>query len=244
MKVLALDSTGMVAAVAVMEDLKLIAEIFVNHRKTHSQTLLPMVEDVLDRAELSIKDIDVFGVAIGPGSFTGIRIGIATVKALAQAVEKPVAGINTLDGLAYNVPYYTGRVCPIMDARRDQVYTALYRWERDSLRRESDYMGIHMEEYIQFLQQESGPVVFLGDGVPVYGDLIIEKMGSQALFAPSGCSMQRASSIASLALEKARQGLTVGFMELQPFYLRKSQAEREYDRKCALALEEKNGEGC
>jgi len=226
MKVLALESSSAVAGAAIVDDRKLIVEYTLNHKKTHSQKLMPLVEEILESAELSLDSIDVFAAAAGPGSFTGLRIGIATIKALAQAVNKPVVGIPTLDGLAYNLPFAEGLICPIMDARRDQVYTSVYRWQQDRLDRLEDYMAIPVPELLQILKQKNSPVIFNGDGVPVYRKVIEEEMGQLALFAPLTAMMQRASSIACLALEKAAAGETQHYFQLEPFYLRKSQAER------------------
>lgn len=242
MKVLAMDTSAIVATVAVMEDDKLICEIILNHKKTHSQKLMPMVEEALMRSELTLQDIDVFSAAAGPGSFTGLRIGISTIRALAQAMGKKVVGVNTLDGLAFNVPFFPGRICPIMDARREQVYTAVYRWEQGRMERTSEYMGLALEEYLEQLEKEEGPILFLGDGVPVHRDFILQRLGKKAFLAPASCQLQRAASIAALAMERARQGETKDPMELEPFYLRKSQAEREYEKRCGLEKGELNGQ--
>lgn len=230
MKILAVESSAMVAAVAVAEEDRLMGEFLLDHKKTHSQQLMPLVEDILKNLDLELSDIDLFGVSKGPGSFTGLRIGIATVKALAQATRRPIVGVPTLDGLAYNLAYNSGIICPIMDARRDQVYTSIYRFE-DGLQRLDDYMGIPVHKLMDRLHAYDEPVIFNGDGVPVYWDRIKENLGDRAIKAPVHSLKQRASSIASLGLKYAKLSNTESYIELKPFYLRKSQAERKLAQK-------------
>lgn len=232
LKILALDSSGNVASAAVVEDDKLLVEFTMNYKKTHSQTLLPMINHICSVVDLDLDSLDYIATASGPGSFTGLRIGVATAKGLAYGLNKPIIGVPTLDGLAYNITYTNHLICPIMDARRNQVYTSFYVWEGDALKRQSDYLGIEIDECIQLAKEYHRPVVFLGDGILVYGDIIKEKMGdSEFLFAPQSCNMQKASSIGSLAMVLAREGKMQDSMEFVPFYLRKSQAEREYEAK-------------
>jgi len=236
MKVLAVESSAMVAAAAVIDEERLMGEYTLNHRKTHSQKLMPLIEELLDSLELTLMDIDVLAVSKGPGSFTGLRIGISTVKGLAQAANKPVIGIPTLDSLAYNLACSKGIICPIMDARREQVYTSIYRWNsairnnaKGNLERLDEYMAVPIVELLQKLKGYKEPVVFNGDGVPVYREIILKELGERASFAPPSAAMQRAGSLAVLALEKAQKGQTEGYNDLVPFYLRKSQAEQRYD---------------
>ena len=231
MKVLAIESSSMVAGAAVADEDKIISEYFLNHKKTHSQTLMPVVDRVLDSCELSISDIDIFAAAQGPGSFTGLRIGISTIKGLAQSANKPVVGISTLDGLAYNMAYADGIICPIMDARREQVYTCLYEWDSVSLHRLSEYMALPLIDLINILKEKDKKVIFNGDGVSKYHDIIKEHMGENAEFAPITCRLNRASSIACLALKEASSGHIQSYMDLVPFYLRKSQAEQKQMQK-------------
>ena len=171
MRILALDSSGLVASVAIVEkdqkDEQLIAEYTVNYKKTHSQTLLPMLDEVAKMTELDMSTIDAIAVAGGPGSFTGLRIGSATAKGLGLALKKPLIHIPTLEGLAYNLCGTNAIVCPIMDARRRQVYTGIYRFEGEKLIVLEDQMAIGIEELGEKLKAYEGEVVFLGDGVPV-----------------------------------------------------------------------------
>lgn len=231
MKVLAVDTSSIVATVAIMEDEKLIGEYIINHKKTHSQKLMPMIKEIMNSVELKVDHIDLFAAAIGPGSFTGIRIGVATIKGLAHAVDKPVVGVSTLDGLAYNLPYTQHLICPIMDARRGQVYNAVYRWKEEDLQILKAYRALSIEELIQELKSRGEDVIFCGDGVPVFRTKLESELGELSKFAFANSNMQRASSIAALALQRARRGETESYMDLKPFYLRKSQAEREYEAK-------------
>jgi tRNA threonylcarbamoyladenosine biosynthesis protein TsaB len=230
MKVLAIDTASNVATAAVAEDGIILGERILNFKKTHSQKIMPMISELFAELELKASDIDVFAVANGPGSFTGLRIGVATIKALAHSVGKPVVGVSTLAGLAYNLPYCEHIIVPIMDARRNQVYTASYIWDEEGFRELSPDEAISIEECADSCG-ELLDTVFVGDGVPVHRAYLEERLGERAHFAPASALMQRASSIAMIAMEKAKRGETQNYNELVPFYLRKSQAEREYEEK-------------
>ena len=218
MKILGLDSSEIVASVAIVEDDVLIAEYTVNYKKTHSQTLLPMLDEIAKMTELDLNSIDAIAVAAGPGSFTGLRIGSATAKGLGLALKKP---------LAYNLYDISGLICPIMDARRKQVYTGIYRFTDHQLKVVEDQMAVPMETVIEKLNQYGEAVTFLGDGVPVFHELIAEKMTVPYSFAPAHVNKQRAAAVATLGEIYYRQGKTETAMEHVPDYLRVSQAERE-----------------
>lgn len=164
MKILALDSSGLVASVAVVEEDQLLAEYTVNYKKTHSQTLLPMLDEIAKMIELDLETIDAIAVAAGPGSFTGLRIGSATAKGLGLALKKPLIPVPTVDALAYNLYDTTGVICPMMDARRKQVYTGIYWFEDHELVTVSAQKAIAVEELIQELNALGEAVTFLGDG--------------------------------------------------------------------------------
>lgn len=227
MKILGLDSSGIVASVAIVEDDVLIAEYTVNYKKTHSQTLLPMLDEIAKMTELDLNSIDAIAVAAGPGSFTGLRIGSATAKGLGLALKKPLIAIPTVEGLAYNLYDISGLICPIMDARRKQVYTGIYRFTDHQLKVVEDQMAVPMETVIEKLNQYGEAVTFLGDGVPVFHELIAEKMTVPYSFAPAHVNKQRAAAVAALGEIYYRQGKTETAMEYVPDYLRVSQAERE-----------------
>lgn len=224
------------ASVAIVEDDVLIAEYTVNYKKTHSQTLLPMLDEIAKMTELDLNSIDAIAVAAGPGSFTGLRIGSATAKGLGLALKKPLIAIPTVEGLAYNLYDISGLICPIMDARRKQVYTGIYRFTDHQLKVVEDQMAVPMETVIEKLNQYGEAVTFLGDGVPVFHELIAEKMTVPYSFAPAHVNKQRAAAVATLGEIYYRQGKTETAMEHVPDYLRVSQAERERaEREAAKA---------
>ena len=227
MKILGLDSSGIVASVAIVEDENLIAEYTVNYKKTHSQTLLPMLDEIVKMTELDLKTIDAIAVAKGPGSFTGLRIGSATAKGLGLALDKPLVGIPTVEALAYNLYDVNGLICPIMDARRSQVYTGIYRFENHQLVTLKKQWAAPVDELLEELNQRGEMVTFLGDGVPVFRELIAEKLQVPYSFAPAHVNKQRAAAVAALGSIYYKEGRTETAAEHVPEYLRVSQAERE-----------------
>ncbi|AFS77348.1 peptidase M22, glycoprotease [Gottschalkia acidurici 9a] len=154
MKVLAIDTSSTVASCAIMDDEKLLGEVILNDKTTHSQKLLPMIKQVLENCKLKPEDIDIYGAAIGPGSFTGLRIGVATIKSLAHAVEKRVVGVSSLEALALNIPFSQSLIVPIMDARRDRVFTAIYKWETEELKTIMEPDVIELSELITILKEK------------------------------------------------------------------------------------------
>ena len=239
MRILALDSSGLVASVAIVEEEQTVAEYTVNYKKTHSQTLLPMLDEIVKMTDMDLQSIDAIAVAGGPGSFTGLRIGSATAKGLGLALNKPLIHIPTLEGMAYNLYGSSAVICPIMDARRKQVYTGIYRFEEGELKVLEDQTAIAVEELIQKLNEMGEEVVFLGDGVPVYADCLREGLSIPFIFAPANMNRQRASSVGLLGMEYFKQGKTETAREHQPDYLRVSQAERERNER-EKAKETKN----
>ena len=227
MRILALDSSGLVASVAIVEEEQTVAEYTVNYKKTHSQTLLPMLDEIVKMTDMDLQTIDAIAVAGGPGSFTGLRIGSATAKGLGLALNKPLIHIPTLEGMAYNLYGSSAVVCPIMDARRKQVYTGIYRFTEGKLEVLEEQMAIAVDELIQKLNEMGEETVFLGDGVPVYADCLREGLSIPFIFAPANMNRQRASSVGLLGIEYLKQGKTESAREHEPNYLRVSQAERE-----------------
>ena len=227
MRILAVDTSSNVATAAIMDGDKLVCEFVLNNKMTHSQTIMPIIDECFKKSELTPGDIDLFAVAEGPGSFTGLRIGVTTVKGLAHAVNKPVVGVNTLEAMAYNLPFCTYIICPIMDARRAQVYNAVYKFENDELTTVKEPRAISLEELLCEIEEMGVQVVFLGDGVPVHKESIKEKLKDKAMFAPGNVGMQRASGVCLAAAGKE----AVHYSRLAPVYLRKSQAERELEER-------------
>ncbi|MCM1100091.1 MAG: tRNA (adenosine(37)-N6)-threonylcarbamoyltransferase complex dimerization subunit type 1 TsaB [Clostridium sp.] len=246
MKILGLDSSGLVAGVALAEDYVLLAEYNVNYKKTHSQTLLPMLAEIMKMLELAPDSVDAIAVASGPGSFTGLRIGSATAKGLGLALDKPLVEVPTLEGLAYNLYGVTDLICPLIDARRNQVYTGIYEFAAEDVGDAGGAEGVTrcalrvlrpqaavdisiiLEEINRMSAGHPGRgVIFLGDGVPVYRETILDRMKIPFRFAPASCNRQRAGSIAALGAMYYAEGRTVSAADHRPEYLRQSQAERE-----------------
>lgn len=233
MRILALDSSGLVASVAIVEadeeNEQVIAEYTVNYKKTHSQTLLPMLDEVAKMVELDMGTIDAIAVAAGPGSFTGLRIGSATAKGLGLALGKPLVGVPTLHGLAYNLCGTDSIVCPIMDARRGQVYTGIYEFQGNELIVLEDQMAVGIEELGEKLKKYDRKIIFLGDGVPVFRNVLTEEILAEKslAFAPANMNRQRAASVGTLGIRYYREGKIQTAAEHGPDYLRASQAERE-----------------
>ncbi|MBO4872789.1 MAG: tRNA (adenosine(37)-N6)-threonylcarbamoyltransferase complex dimerization subunit type 1 TsaB [Lachnospiraceae bacterium] len=232
MTILAIESAALTASAAVVNEEMILAETTLNTKLTHSQTLLPMIDEILRRTEIGPEEIDAVAVSAGPGSFTGLRIGAATAKGLGMAWDKPLIAVPTLDAMAYGLWGSRFLLCPIMDARRSQVYNGLYRFDgQGNLSRLVGPRALGIGELLAELKETAEPVVFLGDGVPVFRAAIEAKMGDQALFAPPSASRQRASAVAALGLEMLKRGETVTAAAFAPFYLRISQAERERARR-------------
>ena len=231
MKILALDSSGLVASVAVMEDDNLLAEYTMNYKKTHSQTLLPMLDEMSKMIDLDLNTVDAIAVAGGPGSFTGLRIGSATAKGLGLALKKPLISIPTVDGLVYNLCGTDKVVCPLMDARRNQVYTGIYEFEGNELKVIEAQMAVDITEIAEKLNALGREVIFLGDGWPVYEAKLAEVLTVPYMAAPAHQSRQRAGALAALAMCYAKEGRMESAAEHEPDYLRLSQAERERAEK-------------
>ena len=227
MKILGLDSSGLVASVAVVEDTELRGEYTINYKKTHSQTLLPMLDEVAKMIELDLETIDAIAVAGGPGSFTGLRIGSATAKGLGLALNKPLIHVPTVDALAYNLVGHKDMVCPLMDARRNQAYTGLYSFDGNAMQVLVEQCAVGIEEIIEKVNEHNRPVVFLGDGVPVFTSFIEEHCKVPYIFAPAHMNKQRAGAVAVLGMEMLQNGKAESAAEHRPDYLRLSQAERE-----------------
>jgi len=231
MRILALDSSGLVASVAVLEEGTLLAEYTVNYKKTHSQTLLPMLDTIAQMIELDLESIDAIAVAAGPGSFTGLRIGSATAKGLGLALGKPLIPVPTVDALAFNL-YNTDKViCPIMDARRNQVYTGIYRFRDQQLVAEKEQTAVDIHEIIEILNDMQEGVIFLGDAVPVYREVIEAHMQTSYWFAPAHVNRQRAGAVGALAEIYYQNQRYESAAQHRPEYLRMSQAERERAEK-------------
>lgn len=231
MKVLGIDSSGLVASVAVVEDAELRGEYTINYKKTHSQTLLPMLDEVTRMLELDLEMVDAIAVSGGPGSFTGLRIGSATAKGLGLALKKPLIHVPTVDALAYNMVGHRDMVCPLMDARRNQTYTGLYLFDGNEMDILLEQCAVGIDEIVAKINTINRAVVFLGDGIPVFTDYIKENCRVPFTFAPAHMNKQRAGAVAALGLLSFAEGKYESAAEHCPDYLRLSQAERERREK-------------
>lgn len=233
MKVLAIESSGLVASVALATETTLLAEYTVNFKKTHSQTLLPMLDEIVKMTGFDLKEIDAIAVSAGPGSFTGLRIGSATAKGLGLALDKPIVPVPTTQAIAANLYGTDGVLCPLMDARRNQVYTGIYRYNKEGFQIVEDQMAVMIDEIIEKVNALGEPVTYLGDGVEAFAEIIKEKTTVPFSFAPIHCSKQRAGALAVRAVELFAEGKVQSADEHEPEYLRLSQAERELAEKQA-----------
>ncbi len=224
MKILAFDSSATVASVAVTEDEKLLGEVTLNNGNTHSQTLLPMAESLFRMLSISASDIDLFACSQGPGSFTGVRIGAATLKGMAFGREKPCVGVSTLEALAYNIRACKGIICPVMNARRSQVYTAIFESDGEKLVRLTPDEAISAAELDEKLSVYGSPVYLSGDGVELVKGIF--KL-TEIAYTPEEQRYQSAYSVARVALEAYLRDEYTSDSEIGATYLRLSQAERE-----------------
>ncbi len=224
MLILALDSTAIVASVALCRDEQPIATFTVKNGNTHSETLLPMVEAVLKSAGISVADIDLFACSVGPGSFTGVRIGAATIKGLAFGQNKNCLGVSTLEALAQNLVPFDGILCPVMNARRGQVYNALFRFENGELIRLCEDRALSVADLAAELAERGQPFALCGDGVAEFHRLA---PNSAPVSVPTLLEDQSAVSVAKVALRRANAGESGSDTSLAPVYLRLPQAERE-----------------
>ncbi len=224
MNILGIESSALSAGAAIMQNGKIVAESYLNSGLTHSETLLPQIDEVLKKAKIDISEIDLFAASDGPGSFTGLRIGVGTLKGLAMAQGKPCVGVSPLMSLAYNVSVFDGLICPIMDARRAEVYNAIYRFEDAQIKEVCEKRAIPIDALCMEISEKT---IFVGDGVPVYKERIKEILKDKAFFAPENLCYQRASGIVMAAQNIA----PVSADEILPGYIRKPQAEREYEER-------------
>jgi len=233
MKILAIDSSATAASAALVEDGKVLGEFYINTRLTHSQTLMPMVDEVLKCTQTELADVDLFAVSAGPGSFTGVRIGVASVKGLAMAQGKPCVGVSTLEAIARNLEHVEGTVCAVMDARCQQVYNAMFTARGGELERLTPDRALSVEELSQECENYAKPLFLVGDGAKLcYNKERFRELG--AVLPPEPLVYQRACGVAKAAARVFAQGGAVSAAALMPFYLRLPQAERELKKRLQL----------
>lgn len=225
MKILAIETSTMLGGVAIMDENNLIAEIRLNVKTTHSERLMIGIDSALRLSNLRIDDMDAFCLSIGPGSFTGLRIGLSTVKGFAFATGRPVVTVPTLDAFAWGFSCRAYPVCPMLDARKKEVYTALYEWHERGFEKVVPELSVRPGDFVKNLK---GPVVFAGDGARLYKDVILSIKGDDAIFAPSHLDVPLPSSVAYLGIRKAMNGEFSNPVTITPFYIRKSEAEIKF----------------
>lgn len=221
MFVLGIDTATPIGSIGLIRNDEVIAEYVLNVIETHSARLMPALDDMLRRASVDISEIDAIAVTRGPGSFTGVRVGVATAKGLAFALRKPIVGVTSLDVLAFNLRFYDGIICPMLDARRGEVYAAIYRGG-ERLERISDYLCSPVDEVIDLINE---PALFSGSGARRYRETIERRLGGRAVFADHVFDLPRGSVVAMLGLERLRRGESDELFGFVPLYLRRSEAE-------------------
>lgn len=230
MNILAIDTSAKVSSVAIINDDRILSEFNIDTRLTHSQSLMPMIESVTKIAQININDIDGFSVSTGPGSFTGLRIGIGAIKGLAYALNKPCVGVSALLALATNLSNVDGIICPVMDARCSQVYTAVFDCSNNKLTRLCDDMAISIDDLLTMLKQYKKNIFFVGDGYSLCYNRSIDVLDN-VKETSENIKFQRASSVAFASINDFKNGNTVTATELMPLYLRLPQAERERNER-------------
>lgn len=230
MLIFGIDTCCMAATAALCDERVLIAQTVINRNKTHSQIMLPQIEQMFGLAELDPKEVDAYAAAVGPGSFTGVRIGVATAKAMAQAAAKPCIEVSTLEALAYSSQLFDGIAAPILDARRQQVYNALFECGKGGMKRLCEDRALALEELLAELKETKRDIIFMGDGTLVFEREIRDALGGRAYFAPNSLKMNLAGAVAEIGVERFKRGETVPYGSLVPKYVRLSQAEQEREK--------------
>ena len=231
MKILAIDSSTTPASVAITEDASPIGEFTININRTHSEKLLPLVDALLDATGLSVSDMDAFAISIGPGSFTGLRIGMSAAKLMAQTTGKPLIGVKTLEALAKNVSVFNGYCCPMLDARNNTVYTALYKCANGACEEIMPADALRIDDCISKLNALDLPVIICGEYSKYHDMLLAATNNVNVLFAPVHVASQRAVSCAVLAYEQYKKGQITSPEDIIPLYVRESQAEQSKKAK-------------
>jgi len=229
MKILGIDTSTSCGSVGLIDGDSVIAEYLLDIPTTHSERLLNSIEYVLEQAGCSIETLDGWAISLGPGSFTGLRIGVSTIKGLAFATEKPVAGVPTLDALASNISPTPYLICPILDARKGEIYTSLYRFDdEDTPVRISAYQAIRPEDLVKKIEEKT---IFLGNGVPTYGDYLRNALPTLATFVPAPLNLPYGSTVARLGLERIQRNEVLDLSTFTPIYIRASEAEIRWKEK-------------
>lgn len=232
MKLLGIETSTRTGSVAIVEGEEIIAEYTLNIKETHTARLMPAIDHILKDAHLTIHQMDAVAVSLGPGSFTGLRIGLATAKGLCLALCKPLIGIPTLDALAHNICCTSHIICPLLDARKGEVYAALYRYQSPTtshgLQKLTNDLVLPLDE---LLSKIDAPAIFLGDVLDSYRNLIEGKLREKASFAPPYLNLPRAANVAILGLRKLKSGEKIDLQKIEPLYVRRPEAEVKWEEK-------------
>ncbi len=231
MKILAIETATMLGGIALLDDSSgLIAEIRLNVKSTYSERLMTGLDHIIKQSGFTVSDIDFFALSIGPGSFTGLRIGLSTVKGLSYATGKPIVSVPTLEALAWNFPYSQYPVCTMLDARKKEVYAALFRWDREGFTRLLHEGAVTVSKLAENIRQYTdGKVIIAGEGTLLFRDKIIEYLGEKAIFASYEKMVPSPANVARIGIKKALRGEFSETISLVPFYIRRSEAELKQD---------------
>ncbi|GAB6182771.1 tRNA (adenosine(37)-N6)-threonylcarbamoyltransferase complex dimerization subunit type 1 TsaB [Thermodesulfovibrio hydrogeniphilus] len=225
MRILGIDTSTKYARLAIVEDGVLIACSLMQFMASHSEKLIPEIAHMLEIMEISLETIDCYALTVGPGSFTGLRVAVSTVKGLSFATRKPVIAVSTLEIIARGLPFANHQICPILDARKKELYAALFKWQEDKLIRIREDSIVSIDSLVDWIEEKT---IFLGEGVNIYKDRLMEKLGNNAIFAENLHGIPNPALVAIVGEEKAKRGEFVHAHHLEPLYLRKSEAEIKF----------------
>jgi len=228
MKLLAIETSTMLGGVAIMDDDTLIAESRINIKVTHSERIMGEIDHILMRSGLTIREIDVICISIGPGSFTGLRVGLSAAKGLVYAANCKLVAVPTLEAFAWNIPFSMHQVCPLLDARKKEVYAAIFKWTDSGFIRVVQEQAVRIDD---LLSQITSPTIFIGEGAVMCRDMIEKKLDNLAIFTAPQCMVTSPSAVAFLGIQKAKRGEFADPINLVPMYLRKSEAEKIKEKR-------------
>lgn len=223
MRILGIDTSTKYAGVAVLEDETLLAQSTMQFMAAHSEKLLPEIVHILEIMKIPIETIDYYAITAGPGSFTGLRVGVSTLKGLSFVTQKKVIPVSTLEVIAWGFPYCNYQICPVLDARKREVFAALFRWKENEIQRIKEDSVLNLEALVEWIKEET---VFVGSGAELYKEKLIEKLGSKAIFPSSLYSVPNPAAVACIASKRIKEAISA--KDLKPVYLRKSEAEIKF----------------
>ena len=230
MLILAIDTSSIAASVAVLDENKLYGEFFTDFKLKHSEKIMIMIDDLFKNLRMKISDIDFFAISEGPGSFTGLRIGAATIKGFAQALDKPIVGVSTLKATAYLHKNFYGYICPVFDAQQKSLYSSIFKSDFDKIESDTDDCVITLDSLMGKINALDTPVLFCGDALLKYSEEIkLKSTKNDIYFADKISVMPRASAVGVLAFEEFKNGNIYSYEAFKPVYIRKAQAEKNFE---------------